>query len=405
MGIELYCWNVLHGDANIFTVLPSKSSYIIDFGSMGSINDDVVRYAVDDAHRILEESKHIDIFVTHIHADHCNLLPAVTKGLKVHLVYYPAIPQPEEPIATCICEAIAFCMIKVPRFRVIRDTLEKGVAKPLSRGDIVKLDNNLYARILWPPSNLSNHKKGIVRRLEQKVRKLCKMVEKKSKEERIEKDVKDLAERIMDSLISQKDKDSEERLIKDKEEKPLSPQVIWNDLRQINSSEKMDNEVKEILEYLKGIEDDISLVLKLYYGFPDNENSQALALIPGDVSGNILNYLSDLERKEPAHHKHLAFLRASHHGTRYGRYIGEHRSAVTWISWTRSFYSKYRCRSRLRSKYMLNSIIPVIAEDTRSLRMYIDLPRLRFPRILRIFCSIFCSRVGCGIGRVIVDIF
>jgi len=212
MGIELYCWNVLHGDANIFTVLPSKSSYIIDFGSMGSINDDVVRYAVDDAHRILEESKHIDIFVTHIHADHCNLLPAVTKGLKVHLVYYPAIPQPEEPIATCICEAIAFCMIKVPRFRVIRDTLEKGVAKPLSRGDIVELDNNLYARILWPPSNLSNHKKGIVRRLELKVRKLCKMVEEKSKEEGIEKDVKDLAERIMDSLISQKDEDSEERL-------------------------------------------------------------------------------------------------------------------------------------------------------------------------------------------------
>ena len=400
MSMNIYCWNVLHGDANIFTVLPSESSYIIDFGSMGSIND-VVRSAVGDAHKILKESKHIDIFVTHIHADHCNLLPEITKSLKVHLVYYPAIPQPEEPIATCICKAIAFCIIKVDRFRVIKDTLEKGVVKPLSRGDVVELDNNLYARVLWPPSNLSNHK-SVARRLKQKVRKLCEMVKKKSKEEGIEKDVKDLAKKIMDSLISQKNID-EKLIIRDRDDAHPSPQVIWEDLRQTNSSEKneMDNEVKEILECLKGIEDDISLVLKLYYGFPDNENSQALALIPGDASGNILNYLSDLEElegKEPEHHKHLAFLRASHHGTRYGKYIGEHKSVVTWISWTRSFYSKYRCRSRLRSEYLLNSIIPIIAEDTRFLHMYINLPWHCFSYILHVFCS----EVE---GSIIVDIF
>ena len=48
MSVKLHCWNVLHGDANIFTVLPSKSSYIIDFGSMGSINEILLDVMIND---------------------------------------------------------------------------------------------------------------------------------------------------------------------------------------------------------------------------------------------------------------------------------------------------------------------------------------------------------------------
>jgi hypothetical protein len=382
MSIGIHCWNVVHGDANIITVedLP-KTSYVLDFGSKGSISDTVVSYAVEDAHRILKESEHIDIFITHLHEDHCNLLPVVTKGLKVHLVYYPAIPQPE-PIAEYLGCALAFCIIKVPRFRIIYDTLKKGAVKSLSRGDLIELDNNLYVRVLWPPSNLSNHKR-VARGLERKARELYKIVMRKSEKEGIKGEVDDLAGEIMNTLISKKEEDFE-RLIKDKDDKHPSPKVIWKDLEPAYSSKSddvVDKDIRMILNGLKGVEDDINLVLKFYYGFPNSRDSsskesKALALIPGDAPSSILDYLSLLEREEPEHHKYLAFLRASHHGTRYGKYINEHKNVVTWISWTKRFYSKYR--SYPSSKYLLNSNFLKIAEDTRVLRMYIAFS-WRFP--------------------------
>ena len=127
-------------------------------------------------------------------------------------------------------------------------------------------------------------------------------------------------------------------------------------------------------------------------GHIPDANSNALALIPDDAPNNILNYLSGLEIGELGHHKYLAFLRASHHRTRYGKYISEHKSAVTWISWTSRFYSKYR--SYLSSKYLLNSSCLMIVEDTRVLYVYIYCSWRYFPHILRVY--------PCSKGNIVV---
>jgi hypothetical protein len=142
----------------------------------------------------------------------------------------------------------------------------------------------------------------------------------------------------MECLVSQKDGDTK-NVIRDNDISTDSG-VIWRDLNQINRSKKdeIDEEIVDILNGLRGIADDISLVLKFYYGSPnDEDNSGAIALIPGDASDYVLDYLAQLETKEQQHHKYLAFLRASHHGTRYGKYIDDHKSIVTWISWTKRF--------------------------------------------------------------------
>jgi hypothetical protein len=83
---------------------------------------------------------------------------------------------------------VAFCIVKIPRYRIIRDILERVSIKPLSRGDIVELLDNLYIKVLWPPSNLDNHE-VIAKKLEQKISEVYEIVEKKAKEEKIEVEV------------------------------------------------------------------------------------------------------------------------------------------------------------------------------------------------------------------------
>ncbi len=69
--ITIYCWNVLHGDANIFifrgTFCGIKHSCIVDFGCQWDfINSDMVAKATYNAHWILRKSNHIDIFITYL---------------------------------------------------------------------------------------------------------------------------------------------------------------------------------------------------------------------------------------------------------------------------------------------------------------------------------------------------
>lgn len=58
------------------------------------------------------------------------------------------------------------------------------------------------------------------------------------------------------------------------------------------------------------------------------------------------------------------FLRASHHGAYYGKYIEDHGSVIVWISWTK--YMKHTDQSNsnlLRGLMSPRIIIKLVAED------------------------------------------
>lgn len=366
---SIMCWNVLHGSANIYLSYGSNTAYVIDFGvHQRYIYYEIVKYAVKHGYEVLSAAEHRDIFITHLHYDHYSLLPYIANGLSIHSIYLPVIPCPE-PIAEKILYLYAFLIVRVPGYRVFRDILEKGKNRVigLTRGDVIELHDNLYMKILWPPRTLPPN---ITKKFENKLKKVHEEIKEEARKEGIEKDVNEIFEYLKRVLMPSKEEceGEEYRKIKDQEVSEGSS-VIWKtkpEKRRKSVRDEIDSKIKRVLRIFRGIANHISLVLKVYHGNPLKSCSKAIALIPGDASDAVLNYVAELEKGEPSQHKYLIFLRAAHHGTHYGKYIDEHSSIVAWISWTSRIPLNLKTSKNLE-KYLLNPrlIIKLLAESLK----------------------------------------
>ncbi len=139
---------------------------------------------------------------------------------------------------------------------------------------------------------------------------------------------------------------------------PMFPTLTSESLRQRQSPEAiMMPEEREVLTQFRDAINDLSLVLKYYH------HDNALALIPGDNSQQVLDYLSKLEQCRFIRDRQLVFLRGSHHGTYYGRYLGKHKAIATWMSWTRNI------NAQPHLGYLRTSKLIVLAEDTEHLHI------------------------------------
>ena len=234
----------------------------------------------------------------------------------------------------------------------------------LYRGCHITLGGGFHARALWPPRELPRLiAEKAIKKLEPVYEKAKKLIE-RAKDIR-EKEVRELAETIEQQLgaNTSEEKHSERRELEPTPEPREPPPILPTFVKREEPQREwnLSKEEQKLLESIGDAVNDLSLVLKYYY------RSHALALIPGDNPEYVLDHLSQLEHNEPAHHKHIVFLRGAHHGTYYGRYMEEHKTIITWLSWTAGM------RQKPHPGYTRNTILTMLADTYTHVDITVDL--------------------------------
>ena len=307
-----------------------------------------------------------------LHEDHFNLLPDVLEPRSWHITYIPAIPRPVE-----FQEGVLYCMAyliakKVRSCRILEDILINPGTLSLARGDQIRFTQDYFIDIIWPPRELP---KRIRPKLVKTVKNLYEEVSRRAEKEGISKEVDTIFRRLREQL--RRLFVEEPRRMYD-EERPIASTFnseIWFTSNEARGA--IDKELKQIIDRLREITDDISLVMK---GYSDDCLSASLFLVAGDTRDYILNYLWQLEQQkfQEKRYKRVLFLRATHHGTRFGEYLRRHEVAVAWASWTRHVSNGSRLWkyiARLRPFYFIT------AEDVPRFCLNIQQPSLWPPSV------------------------
>ena len=337
---------------------------IIDFGTNPPLSSEA-RYAVSDAKNICRSCDIVDAVITHFHYDHYSLIPHILNSKLIRATYIPPIPRPKPVMRTVLYLMATQAELLLMKGMVALGEIAKHSQRVhfVYRGVKISLNHRgLYMRILWPPLELPpDIAEKAMEKLRPAYEKAKKLVEKAEIENRVERRFRELYEAVNSTLREigkHVEEDGRAEPIEAGEGVSFSlPTMIKEavDERQYFSSEEL-----EFLEKFRDAVNDFSLVLKHYYrGMP-------LTLIPGDNSDYILDLLSRLEKNEPKIHKHVVFMRGSHHGTYFGKYLEEHRALITWLSWTK------RLNHSPHVSYIAMSPLTLVAEQIDRLNIRVD---------------------------------
>jgi len=336
---------------------PNGGVEIVDFGTnfFHPLN---ARRAIREATNVIGGYNFVDAVITHLHYDHYSLIPHILGTKTLRMVYLPLIPKPKR-IRDMVCKLMA--LQSVILLRSGKATLDEIAKKAqaaclICRGNSITPAKGFNVKVLWPPPTLpSPIAERVQEKLEavyQKAEKLMEMTNVKDEVERKAEKIKNIVEDCARKLEENERKPIEIGSL------PIFPTLTAESLRQRQSPEAMMMQLeREVLAHFRDAINDLSLVLKYYHY--DN----AVALIPGDNSRQVLDYLSRLEKCRFIRHRQLVFLRGAHHGTYYGRYLGKHKAIVTWMSWTRNM------NAQPHLGYLHTSKLIVLAEDTEHLHI------------------------------------
>ena len=359
--IKILCWNVGRGEATI--MCSQNVAHIIDFGSTALPKHYI--FAINTARKIIQQHNRVTAVITHFHYDHYSLIPHVVESKTIDTVFVPGIPFPK-PIAEMVCYLLAVQAILLHRRgQVILDDIAKRTRKVYFayRGTTFKLTSNLHAHVLWPPPRLPpSIAKKVIRKLKPAYEKAKKLVEKANIVEQVGSKASELYERIKSIVerVSARNKQIEAIEADSEFLSSLPTLAKIETLREdLPKDAEEDTKESELLAFIRDALNDMSLVLKYYY------RDKAFAVIPGDNSNSVLDYLSILQRNEQKFQRHVVFLRGSHHGTYFGKYLEETKAAIAWLSWTSMLHEPPHLG------YFHTADIVVIAEYVHELRLTI----------------------------------
>ena len=145
-----------------------------------------------------------------------------------------------------------------------------------------------------------------------------------------------------------------------------------------------DSEIKSIEDDFKNIADNISLVFKIILC----RSFSQLILITGDASKTVLDELENLKSDDlcDLDAKQAFFIRATHHGTRFGKYLENYRTEILWISWKdvgygpikNEYYTKINAKHILVPQYGIGKMTTgIINLRENKLKYYIKMMCLR----------------------------
>ncbi|RLF08564.1 MAG: hypothetical protein DRJ69_06150 [Thermoprotei archaeon] len=263
----------------------------------------------------------------------------------------------QEGVLYCIAYLIAK---RVPSYKILEDILINPGTLGLARGDQIRFTQDYFVGIIWPPRELPER---IRPKLVEIVKGLYEEVSRRAEEEGISEEVNIVFWRLREQL--RKLFVEEPRRIYDEERRITSAfhSEIWFTSNEARRA--IDKELRWIVDRLRRITDHISLVMK---GYSDNCLNASLFLVAGDTPDYVLNYLWQLEEQEfqDERYRRVLFLRAAHHGTRFGEYLRRHEAAVAYASWTKHVSIGARL---WRYMTMLQPLLFITAEDVPRFKM------------------------------------
>lgn len=372
--VRISCWNVGHGEATIMS--SQDTAHIIDFGSTALPK----RYGftpINVARKIIQQHGKVTVTITHFHYDHYSLIPHVVESKTIDAVFIPVIPSPK-PITKMVCYLLVVqeILLRQSGQAVLNDIAKKARrAYFVYRGVSFRLTNGLRMHILWPPLQLSpDIARKVMQKLEPAYEKAKKLVEKAKIAEQVSSKAEELYEEI-GSVIGRIQARDERTEAVEASNGVLSSLPTLIKIEVLKEGLRLSTEELKLLDSIRDALNDMSLVLKYYY------RGRALALIPGDNSDKILDYISLLQRNEQVSRRRVIFLRGSHHGTYFGKYLEETKAAVTWLSWTSAL------RRPLHPGYLSTALITAVAEHVRELHLTLRLHHLLYRLYLDLVVS------------------
>ena len=374
MFTEIHCWNVLRGESTLIKFPRYSRVHVVDFGtavnymsttssaipSCNDLKNYRLRRACLEAYAMIRMNKTIEVFVTHLHFDHYSLIPFILGQHQISRLFLPAIPRPKE-IADYTLKLIAYeyVFLKLSGrdvWSLLTRNMKSGGAYLLVRGNKVDiLGNNAYVKVLWPPSSLEVKVAEKVRR---RLKQAHSVIEEFASKIGVEPFAEEISHILKETMVANSEFESESRQLSEHIYKRIG--FLLENMSEKFSITKRSLTLKKQLEkklsMIKDATNDMSLVLKYYYmGMP-------FALVLGDNSETVLNYLARLE-KTGWTDRNLVFLRAAHHGTYYGEFIKKHRAQVQWLSWTKNM------RKNLKTDYFWNAPITCLADREEELHI------------------------------------